>query len=200
MAFDLDSLKTTLTNTFKGMSNGDNQVFADGISNAVVTFVGTGQVTTADAGTISAGGFSGSGTGTLTVTASACAGIIKSACDKMKGSPYDDNYLAEQIGAGLKKMADDGEVNTSVSGAISSGGTASGLAKGTIACSSTDLIQALKDIASLMYQKKDEERFDGNAKYAEEMAKAIKAFWEAGVVSTSGQGALEGSSGTGSIA
>lgn len=204
MAFNVSTLQTALANTFASMTNGDNQVFADGIANAVVAFVGTGQVTTSDAGTISAGVFTGAGTGTLTVTASGCSGIIKSACDKMKGAPYDDNYLAEQIGAGLQKMADDGEVNTSVSGNAvpPSGGSVptSGSAKGTISCDSTDLIQALKDVASLMYQNKDVQGFDGNAKYAEEIAKAVKDFFTAGTISTDGQGALSGSSGSGTIA
>ena len=70
MAFSKSTLQTDILTVFNNMgSDATNDDFANGLANAVVAFVGTGQVSTTDAGTVPGGAFSGGGTGTLSVTA-----------------------------------------------------------------------------------------------------------------------------------
>lgn len=204
MAFDVSTLKTALKTVFDSMTDGDNAVFANGIASAIVTYVATGDVFTTDKGTVSGGYFEGSGTGKLTVTATACANMIKTACDTMQTMTSGGaDYLATQIGQALDKMAEDGEVNTSVSGTLtppsSSPSPFSGMAKGSISCSSTVLVSALKTLFAQMYSKREQEGYDGDKDFADTFAEKIDSFWTDGTVSTNGQGGLSGSTGSGSI-
>lgn len=204
MAFDVSKLKTALRNVFSSMTDGDNAVFANGIASAIVTYVATGDVSTTDRGTVSGGYFEGSGTGKLTVTATVCANIIKTACDTMQSMTSGGaDYLATQIGQALDKMAEDGEVNTSVSGTLtppsSSPSPYSGTAKGSISCSSTALVSALKTLFAQMYSKREQEGYDGDKDFADKFAEEIDSFWTNGTISTNGQGGLAGSTGSGSI-
>ena len=205
MAMVKATLQTALIAVFNSMgSSGNNTVFSNGISNAVVDLVSSGDVSTNDYGIIPTGTFTGDGKGKLTVTATACAKIIKDACDLMVDEEHGNDFLAEQIGAGIQKMADDGTVSTTVSGecVTPQGSTISdytGVATGSISCDSSDLISDLKDIFKQMYDNKDSPSYDGNLRLAEAMADSIYDFWANGTVSTSGEGNLEGSSGTGSI-
>jgi hypothetical protein len=132
---------------------------------------------------------------------SGCAKIIKDACDKMKkdgedGKTVSNDFFADELGKAIKQMADDGEVNTTVlgevktpSGAVSSLG---GTAKGTISVVDTSLISTLKTLFS-------SSSFTDNL-FASTMATAIDTMYKAGQISTDGQGAIEGSSGSGAIA
>lgn len=205
MAFVKSTLETALKAVFASMgSSGDNAVFANGISNAIVTFVGTGKVSTSDSGTVSAGYFEGSGEGSLTVTATKCAKKIKDACDLMTDSAHGDNFLAEQIGEGIQQMADDGQVITTVTGTCTTPqGTPitpyGGTANGTIDCDSTDLISDLKTVFSDMWSNKDVSGYDGNSELATALADAVYDFWTNGSVSTDGTGTIQGSSGSGTI-
>ena len=148
MAFNVQTLQTAFYNVFHNMTSGDITEFSDGIANAIVDFVSTGKVETIDAGTISAGVYAGKGEGSLSVTPDNCANIIKTACEKMwtdrNSGDYGSDYLAEEIGKAVKKMADDGEVNTDVKGQVTPPGsspqTLNGKAKGTITCSETALV------------------------------------------------------------
>ena len=47
--------------------NATSEFFAKGISEALVSYVGTGTITTQDSGTVSAGDFEGAGTGSLSL-------------------------------------------------------------------------------------------------------------------------------------
>ena len=118
MAFSKSTLQTDILTVFNNMgSNATNDDFANGLANAVVTFVGTGQVSTTDGGTVPGGAFSGGGVGTLSVTATNCAKIIKDACEEMNNmTSGGNNYLAEELGKAFKKMADEGTVTTTVTG------------------------------------------------------------------------------------
>ena len=213
MAFVVQTLQDDLYSVFHNMTSGDITEFSNGIANAIVDFVSTGKVTTTDAGDISAGVYAGKGEGSLSVQASGdakdpgCADIIKTACEKMwtdrNSGDYGSDYLAEEIGKAVKKMADDGEVNTDVKGQVTPPGsspqTLNGKAKGTITCSETALIAGLKKVFSDMWEDRNGEGYDGNLKFAEKLASEVNSFWTSGVINTNGQGELEGSVGVGSI-
>ena len=205
MAFVKSTLETAINGVFASMgSGGDNSVFASGITNAIVAFVLTGKVSTEDGGTVPAGAFTGSGTGALAVTATKCTKIIKDACDLMTDSAHGNDFLAEQIGAGIQQMADDGVVTTTVSGeCVTPQGSVlspyGGTAKGTITCDSSSLVSALKSVFSDMWNNKSKEGFDGNSDFASALADAVYDFWTSGAISTNGEGTIEGSSGVGTI-
>ena len=206
MAFDKAKLQSDFEAVFASMTDGNEDTFPNGISAAVVTFVSGGAVSTTDAGTVSGGAYSGSGTGKLTVTASACAAIIKAACTVMKTMTSGGNdYLAEEMGKGFRKMADDGVVTTTVTGVLTPPPPATpispygGVAKGTISCSETALVTKLKALFQRMYNQREQEGFDGNKEFAKELANEINSFYTSGSISTDGQGNIAGSSGSGSI-
>ena len=206
MAFNKAKLQSDFEAVFESMTDGNEDTFPNGISAAVVTFVSGGVVSTTDAGTVSGGTYAGSGTGKLTVTASACAAIIKKACTAMKTmTSGGDNYLAEEMGKGFRKMADDGVVTTTVTGVLTPPSPATpispygGATKGTISCSETTLVTKLKALFQKMYNQREQEGFDGNKEFAKELANGINSFYTSGTISTDGQGNIAGSSGSGSI-
>lgn len=206
MAFVVSTLQKDIKDVFDSMTDGDNAVFANGISNAIVTFVGTGVVTTTDKGAISRGTYVGKGSGSLSVTATKCAKTIKDACEAMMNmSSGGDNYLAEQIGKGIKQMADDGQVTTTVTGTLTPPSSSpitpyGGTARGTIECSETALVADLKDVFADMWDSHDSDSYNGNLEFAKKLAQAVNDFWTSGVVSTDGEGNIEGSTGSGAIA
>lgn len=207
MAFSKSTLQTDILTVFNNMgSNATNDDFANGLANAVVAFVGTGQVTTTDGGTVPGGAFSGGGTGTLSVTATNCAKIIKDACEEMNNmTSGGNNYLAEELGKAFKKMADEGTVTTTVTGTLTPPSPSppitpyGGSATGSISCDSTAMVQALKILFSNMYMHAGEDNYNGNLEFAKELATQLNNFWTSGRISTSGEGNIEGSSGSGSI-
>lgn len=221
MPLNKAGLQTALAKVFSDMGteeedhskpNATSEFFAKGISEALVSYVGTGAVTTQDSGTIPAGSFEGAGSGKLSVesgykkegdvvTWSGCAKIIKEACDKMAqdgkdGKSVSDDYLAEKLAEGIQKMADDGEVNTTVSGLVTppsgSAFTTGGSAKGTISVDSSSVETALKTLFS-------SSGFSDSG-FASGLATAVDTMYKAGQVSTDGQGTIAGSSGSGTIA
>lgn len=206
MAFVVNTLQKDIKDVFDSMTDGDNTVFANGISNAIVTFVGTGVVTTTDGGTVSGGVYVGSGQGSLSVTATKCAKTIKDACEAMMNmSSGGNDYLAEQIGKGIKQMADDGQVTTTVTGTLTPPSSSpitpyGGTAKGTIKCNETALVSDLKDVFADMWNNHNSESYDGNLEFAKKLAQAVNDFWTSGLISTDGEGNIAGSKGTGSIA
>ena len=206
MAFNKAKLQSDFEAVFESMTDGNEDTFPNGISAAVVTFVSGGVVSTTDGGTVSGGTYAGSGTGKLTVTASACAAIIKAACTAMKTmTSGGDNYLAEEMGKGFKKMADDGVVTTTVTGTLTPPSPATpispygGAAKGTISCSEANLVTKLKALFQKMYNQREQEGFDGNKEFAKVLANEINSFYTSGTISTDGQGNIAGSSGSGAI-
>lgn len=207
MAFSKSTLQADILAVFNNMgSNATNDDFANGLANAVVAFVRTGQVSITDAGTVPGGAFSGGGTGTLSVTATNCAKIIKDACEEMNNmTSGGNNYLAEELGKAFKKMADEGTVTTTVTGTLTPPSPSppitpyGGSATGSISCNSTAMVQALKILFSNMYTHAGEDDYNGNLEFAKELATQLNNFWTSGRISTSGEGNIEGSSGSGSI-
>lgn len=209
MALDSETLQSTLYTLFSSMNDGLSKTFANGIAGAVVTFVSTGTVNTVDAGTVTGGTFAGKGKGTLTVTPTELAKTLISACNKMNGitededTEYGDDFLAEQIGKGLKQMADNGKVNTTVKGTLTApnGATSamSGNAQGSIKCDSTYLVKALKSLFKDMYDNREDKSYDGNMEFAKKLASEIKTFFTSGIITTDGLVNLEGSKGSGNL-
>lgn len=210
MALVKATLQTNLAKVFSDMNienadthvkdNATSEFFANGISNAIVSYVSTGQVSTTDTGTVSAGKLTASGVGTLTVTASACKKIIKDACDKMAkdgkdGKEVTNDYLADELGKAVKKMADDGEVKTTVNGSAVAGNVTTTItgasAKGTISVNNTNLIEKLKEAFA-------SKSFSNNS-FAQTLADEIDKMYKAGQVSTDGEGVIKGATGSGSI-
>lgn len=219
MPLNKAGLQTALAKVFSDMGteesdhskpNATSAFFAKGISEALVDYVSGGLVTTSDSGTVSAGSFMGAGSGTLSVRSgsegeesawSGCAKIIKDACDKMAkdgedGKEVSDDFLAEKLGEGIQKMADDGEVKTTVTGQVTTPSGAvsplGGTAKGTISVDSSSVVTALKSLfASSGFS---------DSGFASGLANAVDTMYKAGQISTDGQGAVAGSSGSGAIA
>lgn len=228
MALDSEKLSSDILSVFNSMKDRAQSTtnpptdtdFSNGISNAVVTYISKGEISTNDSGKIPTGTYTGGkGKGKLTVTATNCAKIILDACielnkqyeeeeseeEESEEDKKDYNYLAEEIGKALKKMADEGTVATTVTGGTMtppSGQAVTGYggsAEGTISCNSTSLVSNLKTVFSEMGRRREENNFDGNKYLADELADNIHSFWTSGTVSTNGIGNLEGSSGSGSI-
>lgn len=210
MPFVPATLQAELYNAFSSMGeNATADDFANGIANAVVNFAKMGVVTTTDVGGVSAGAFVGSGTQPLsangTLQATACASIIKQACVAMESmTEGGDDFLAQEIGKGIKQMATDLVIMTNVTGMVTPPGASpaplAGTAQGSVTCVEAPLIAALQAVYKNMYASKDTEGFDGNMELAKEMANAVNTFWASGIVNTQGQGPLAGSVGTGAIA
>ena len=208
MALDSETLQSTLYTLFSSMNDGLSETFANGIAGAVVTFVSTGTVNTDDEGTVTGGTFEGSGNGTLTVTPTELASTLITACNTMKNmTEGGDDFLAEQIGKGLKQMADNGKVNTTVKGTLTAPNEAtsamSGSAQGSIKCDSTSLVKALKSLFKDMYDNREDKRedksYDGNMEFAKKLASEIKTFFTSGNITTKGLVSLEGSKGSGKL-
>ena len=207
--FNKDTLESDLNAVFSGMKeageNASDNDFAEGIADAVKAFGESGEVATSDGGTVSSGVFSGSGQGSLSLTASDMYNPIKTACNKMRQGQGNDNTLAQAIGDGILAMTSkENVVATNVSGVTTSpqGSTvppSSGTAKGTITCNNADLIQGLKDTFSDMKTKAHDEGFDGDEYFASNLADLVYDYFTAGTIETHGEGALSGTTGTGSI-
>lgn len=217
MALDKKQLQDDLYAVFtsmKGANQATDEDFANGIAKAVCGYIKGGKVVTDDGGTVSGGTFAGGGTEDLsknnTLTPDNCASIILNACTNMhKMNSGGDNYLAGEIGKGIKKMSTDLVIKTTVVGTLTPPSPATpvtpyppdgGEAEGSIACSETALVTALIQTFSDMYTNKAKEGYDGDLELAKTLATQTALFWTSGKVSTNGKGDLNGSSGSGSVA
>lgn len=197
-----------LFNAMKNDTSGDPSIFANGLASAVVAYVATGIVSTTDGGTVTGGTYAGAGTGTLTVT-TACASQIITACNYMysqkDNESFDGNaYFAEKLGEALASQAEGGTVSCTVTGTLTPpSGTPitpyPGVSTGSISVSSSSLVQSLKSTFSEMWNKREQEGFDGDAELAKTLASSIDSMYKNGSISTDGQGNIAGSSGTGTI-
>jgi len=216
MALDKEQLQDDLYAVFTSMKEAEqatDEDFAYGIAEAICDYIKGGTVTTVDGGTVSGGTFVGSGSESLssnsTLSPDNCASIILNACTNMhEMSSGGDDYLAEEIGKGIKKMSTDLVITTSVTGTLTPPSSSpitpyppsGGEAEGSISCDESSLVSALKSLFASMYSNKDDEDYDGDLEFAKELASKTEEFWTQGVVSTSGKNDLIGSSGSGSVA
>lgn len=199
---DLNDVFSDMKESGEDASDDD---FAEGIAKAVKAFGESGTVSTTDGGTVSSGVFVGSGSGSLSLTYSYMSTPIKTACTAMKAGQGDDNTLAQAIGTGILAMTSKPNVvSTNVTGTTTnpSGSVvppSSGTAKGTITCSNTNLIKGLKDTFADMKSKAFNEGFDGDKYLAKNLTDLVDSYFKNGSITTSGEGALSGSTGSGSV-
>lgn len=221
MALNKSALQSDFEDVFSDMletENATDEYFAKGISEALVSYISGGQVATIDAGTVSAGTYAGSGSGKLTVESgcdeedssdwTGCAKKILDACKYMLEHAKDEgfnssDYLATELGGAVQLMADEGKVETDVTGTVTppsgSPSTLNGKAEGKISVETTALVTTLKTTFSLMWTSRSLQGFDGNAMFASAFASQVDLLYKAGVISTDGQEALSGASGAGNI-
>jgi len=219
MALNKAKLKTDIKKVFSDMKaeNAPDTLFASGISSAIVTFVKGCSISTVDAGTVSGGVYSGSSTGSgasnMIISATDCQNTIQSACNEMKKKrqtqaeyeQYGNDYLAEEIGKGIKQMSDAIQINLVSSGTLTppSGPVVSpygGANNGGINCSGKDILVAgLKLTMRQMYSNREVQGFDGDDVLAGSIADLVNTFYTTGIVNTNGEGNIAGATGTGSI-
>lgn len=197
MSLKQSDLEDDLKEAFATMQNDAD--FARLVSAAVARYAESGDITTTDAGQVSAGTFSGSGTGKISVDSSVCEGILVSATNSMKTmTSGGDALLAGQLAAGIDAMMAAGTVTTEVSGTatppppaspVPVSGTATGTFTGNPA-----LIQGVMAGAFPVMMGMVE---GGNDFFAVQLATCVTSYLNAGTISTNGTGAVAGSIGSG---
>ncbi len=197
MSLKQSDLEDDLKEAFATMQNDAD--FARLVSVAVARYAESGDITTTDAGQVSAGTFSGSGTGKISVDSSVCEGILVSATNSMKTmTSGGDALLAGQLAAGIDAMMAAGTVTTEVSGTatppppaspVPVSGTATGTFTGNPA-----LIQGVMAGAFPVMMGMVE---GGNDFFAVQLATCVTSYLNAGTISTNGTGAVAGSIGSG---
>lgn len=197
MSLKQSDLEDDLKEAFATMQ--DDADFARLVSAAVARYAESGDISTTDAGQVSAGTFSGSGTGKISVDSSLCEGILVSATDSMKSMTFGgDVLLAGQLAAGIDAMMAAGTVTTEVSGTatppppaspVSVSGSATGIFTGNPA-----LIQGVMAGAFPVMMEMVK---GGNDFFAVQLATCVTSYLNAGIISTNGTGAVAGSVGSG---
>lgn len=209
MALNKDTLASDISTLFSDMKSnyktegydGDDE-FAKGLAKAFKDFGESGEIITADSGTVSAGDFNGGGTGSLSLNDSDSYSTLLSAVRSMKSDKKDDDYLAGQIKASLEDMYGASDiVSTTVNGTITVASPppptipvvgASG--KGDIECDFSSVENGLKTFFNSM---KDQTKTD--ADLANEIASLVYTALKSGKVKTKDEGQIQGASGTGTI-
>jgi hypothetical protein len=197
MSLPFSDFVSALKTVFNDMS-GDDRKFSDDFAAAVKDYAESGDIATADTGTVSAGVFTGTGEGGITVTASDCADIIYAGTQAMAGTGGND-VLAAKMSEGVDTMITNGKVETDVSGTCTSPsgssftltGTAEGTMTGIPAPMEAAFFSAFETMNSMS---------EGNNDYmAVQCATAIDSYLTKAVVNTKGKEALSGSTGTGKM-
>lgn len=197
MSLKQSDLEDDLKEAFATMQ--DDADFARLVSAAVARYAESGDISTTDAGQVSAGTFSGSGTGKISVDSSVCEGILVSANDSMKSmTAGGDALLAGQLAAGIDAMMAEGTVTTEVIGTatppppaspVPVSGTATGTFTGKPALISGVMAAAFPVMLGMVE--------GGNDFFAVQLATCVTSYLNAGIISTNGTGAIAGSVGSG---
>jgi hypothetical protein len=198
MSLPFSAFENALKAVFNDMS-GDDRKFSDGFAAAVKDYAESGTITTADAGTVSAGAFTGKGEGGITVEASECADIIYAGTRAMLGTGGND-VLAAKMAEGVDTMIAGGKAVTDVSGVCvppsGSPFTLSGSAEGAMTGVPAPMEAAFFSAFEAMNSMSE----GGNDYMAAQCAAAVNDYLISSVVNTKGKAALSGSSGTGKMA
>jgi hypothetical protein len=197
MSLSYSGFENALKALFNDMS-GDDRKFSDGFSAAVKNYAESGLISTADAGPVSAGAFTGTGEGGVTVAASDCADIVYVGTRAMLETGG-NNVLAAKMAEGVDTMIANGKVVTAVSGtcvppsgpAFPLSGPAEGAMTGIPAPMEAAFFSAFEAMNSMS---------EGNNGYmAARCAIAVNDYLTKAVVATKGKAALSGSVGTGKM-
>lgn len=200
----LTALRRMLDNYKKEGYDGDKD-FAESLAKAFKDYGESGQVITADTGTVSSGAFTGAGQGHLELSDSDTYSTIYKATVQMKNNGKDDAYLAEQIKKSLEDMYNaKGIVKTSVNGAIAtpsgSSVTVSGAeGEGEIQCDYSSVVDDIKSLFKAMYDNYKTEGYNGDEEFAKGLASIVHSTVSSGTVSTKDKGEISGASGSGNI-
>jgi hypothetical protein len=198
MSLPFSGFVSALKVIFNNMSGIDRQ-FSDNFAAAVKDYAESGVISTVDKGAVSAGAFAGAGEGGITVTASDCADIVYAGTQAML-RVGGNNVLAAKMAEGVDTMITNGEVATAVSGTCTPpsdpsfplSGAAKGVMTGVPAPMEAAFFSAFETMNPMS---------EGNNDYmAAQCAAAIHDYLTKAVVTTEGQGALSGSTGTGNMA
>jgi hypothetical protein len=197
MSLPFAGFVSALKAVFNDMS-GDDRKFSDSFAAAVKDYAESGSIATADAGTVSAGEFTGAGKGGITVTASDCADIVYAGTQSMVGAGGND-VLAAKMSEGVDTMIVNGTVGTDVSGTCTppSGSPfpLSGAAEGAMAGIPAPMTAAFFSAFETMNSMNE-----GNNDYmAVQCATAMDSYLTKAVVNTKGKDALSGSAGKGQM-
>lgn len=197
MSLRQSDLEDDLKEAFATMQNDAD--FARLVSVAVARYAESGDITTTDAGQVSAGTFSGSGEGKISVDSSVCEEILVTATDSMKSmTSGGDALLAGQLAAGIDAMMAAGTVTTEVIGTatppppaspVPVSGTATGTFTGNPALISGVMAAAFPVMLGMVE--------GGNDFFAVQLATCVTSYLNAGIISTNGTGAVAGSTGSG---
>lgn len=197
MSLKQSDLEDDLKEAFATMQDDAN--FARLVSAAVARYAESGDISTTDAGQVSAGTFSGSGTGKISVDSSVCEGILVSATDSMKSmTSGGDALLAGQLAAGIDAMMAAGTVTTEVSGTatppppaspVPVSGSATGTFTGNPALIQGVMVGAFPVMMGMVK--------GGNDFFAVQLATCVTSYLNAGTISTNGTGDVAGSVGSG---
>jgi hypothetical protein len=197
MSLPSSTFENALKTIFNDMS-GDDRKFSDSFAAAVKAYAESGTITTADAGTVSAGAFTGAGQGSITVKASECADIIYAGTRAMLGTGGND-VLAAKMAEGVDTMIANGKAVTDVSGVCvppsGSPFTLSGSAEGAMTGVPAPMEAAFFSAFEAMNSMSE----GGNDYMAAQCAAAINAYLTKAVVNTQGKNALSGSVGVGKM-
>jgi hypothetical protein len=197
MSLPFPGFVSALKAVFNDMS-GDGRKFSDGLAAAVKDYAESGDIATADAGTVSAGVFAGTGKGGITVTASDCADLVYAGTQTMRETGGND-VLAAKMAEGVDAMIANGKAGTDVSGTCTppSGSpfTLSGTAEGTM----TGIPAPMEAAFFSAFQAMNAISEGNNDYMAVQCATAIDSYLTEAVVGTKGKDALSGSAGAGKI-
>jgi hypothetical protein len=197
MSLPFSDFVSALKAVFNDMS-GDDRKFSDDFAAAVKDYAESGDIATADAGTVSEGEFTGEGKGGITVTALDCADIVYAGTQAMVETGGND-VLAAKMSEGVDTMITNGKVETDVSGtctppsgsAFPLSGTAEGAMTGIPAPMEAAFFSAFEAMNPMS---------EGNNDYmAVQCATAIDSYLTEAVVDTEGKDALSGSAGEGKM-
>lgn len=211
MALNKKKLASDIKAIFRAMKDnyakpgydGDDEL-AKGLAKAFKEYGQTGDITTTDGGSVSAGSFAGSGSGSLSLDDLDSYSTLKKAFKAMKDDNKDDNYMAKQIKASLDAMYGASDiVETTVDGVITPPSPATSITvtgasgKGTITISFSPVESGLKTFFALM---KNIENKKTDNDLADKIANLVDTAVKTGVVNTNDEGKIEGASGVGTIA
>lgn len=206
------SLSNSLFSIFDGMNGREttDKWFADEVTNAVKDYFEGASGSTTDAGTISAGAFTGMGTvSSISASPSACSSLIFAALTSMRATG-DNNTLATAMATGFMTMFNDGVVTCNVTGTAStptSISTVSGTSQGSVATKSAsmynDILSAFNDMNCKSGESLDSWKSrmggDPNRYMADKIANTVTTELKSAVLTCYGTGALSGETGVGNL-
>ncbi len=199
MSLKQSDLEDDLKEAFATMQNDAD--LARLVSAAIARYAESGDISTTDAGQVSAGTFAGSGTGKISVDSSVCENVLINAMNSMKSmTAGGDALFAGKLAAGIDAMMADGTVTTDVSGTATPPPPATPVAlvgkaekKGGFVGVSATIQTAMAACFPAMSGMTE----GGDDFFAVQLATAVTVYLKAGIISTVGIEQLLGSTGSG---